>query len=57
MTILNEYKEVFNECDPKGVPTYVYDGSIEEYKRLRAEGKLFLNQNVFMIDRKSVIKG
>jgi hypothetical protein len=48
--IFNENKEIFDYYNPKGTPSYIFEGTLEEYKRLKEEKKLFLNKNVFKIN-------
>jgi len=58
--ILDENKEVFNKENPK-TPKYVFLGTLEEYYKLKKEGKLRLtikkeskDGNIFEIDPKSI---
>lgn len=54
MTILNKDKKIFNPN--YDTPTYVFDGTYEEYLELRAKQKVFLSVNVFLIDYKCIVK-
>lgn len=50
-TILNQKKEKFNQENPDDEPAYVFDGTIEEYREMRKEGKVVLGKNVFLIKK------
>ena len=49
-TILNQNKEKFNQENPADIPTYVFDGSYDEYIKQRKDKKVFLGVNVFFIN-------
>jgi hypothetical protein len=55
MTVLNQFKNRFRSENSGDVPTYVFDGTYEEYLKLKSLGKVFLNKNVFLIDRKILV--
>ena len=52
--IFNQFKTQFNLNNPNEIPTYIFEGSSEEYNQLKKEGKLFINKNVFKIDPKVI---
>jgi len=59
MVIFDENKNPINPADPKGKPTYIFEGTIEEYRELKKQGKLILagkNPNIFKIDNKAIVK-
>ena len=51
MTILNQFKAKFRQENRDDIPTYVFEGTYEEYLKLKAAGKVFLNKNVFLIGK------
>ena len=53
-TILNSKKQLFNP--DYDLPVYVFDGTYEEYLKLRKESKVFINVNVFLIEPKIIVK-
>ena len=56
MIVFDENKNPINPADPKGKPTYIFEGTIEDYRDLKKQGKLIINKNVFKIDQKSITK-
>ena len=56
MVIFDENKNPINPADPKGRPTYIFEGTFEEYREMKKQGKLIINKNVFKIDNKTIVK-
>jgi len=54
--LFNQHKKPFNLNSPTDTPTYIFEGTKEELRRLKAEGKLKFGENIFIIDPKVIIK-
>lgn len=60
--IFNQKKQEWNPLRDNEIPTYVFDGSREDYEKLRKEKKLKLvsqdkeNGNIYDIDPKAIRK-
>jgi hypothetical protein len=54
--IFNQKKQKFNPANGDDKPTYVFDGTWEEFEKLKRNGLAILGKNVFLIDKRIIVK-
>jgi hypothetical protein len=54
--IFNQKKQRIDPANPDDIPTYVFDGTWEKFEELKKTGRAILGKNVFLIDKKVIVK-
>ena len=54
--IFNQFRKLFNPNSPTDIPTYIFEGTKEELRRLKEEKKLAFGVNIFIIDPKCIVR-